>query len=354
MRAEVGSLNPRRLVEVLPPSIPLRHRRIHRQAVVTGGAGFIGSHLLRALTDAGSAGLCIDRPGAATRWIDDLDVESAPGALDDAESLRRRVDGADVVFHLAGLTCARSAEEFNEVNTVGTERVLRAAALCARPPHVILMSSLAAVGPPRDGEVLGPDSAPRPISAYGRSKLQAEILMHRYSDRVPTTIVRLPSVYGPRETAVLTLFRMIRRGVALTTGSWDRTISMIYVKDVVQGLVSMAGHPDAAGKTYVLAHPEPLTWRRIASTIGEVVGRRPRLVTLTPSAGVAIATAAEMVARLRDRPALLNRGRMREITARSWLCDPSLAIDEVGFDPAYPLARGLAETAAWYREVRWL
>ena len=326
-----------------------------RRAVVTGGAGFIGSHLVEALVERGDQVTCIERPGAPRNWIADLPIRYTDCGLGAVETLAEACGEADVVFHLAGLTSARTPEEFFTVNTEGTEHVLQAACRgSGAPPSVILMSSLAACGPCRNGAPLSPDSAPEPLSCYGRSKLQAEILMHEYADRVPGTVVRLPAVYGPRDRAVLTFFQLVRRRVALTVGSWEREVNMIYVKDVVQGLLAAAAAPNAAGRTYVLAHPERLSWRSFAAAVGEALDRRPILVSLPRAAAAMIAVSAEFAARLRNRAALLNRDRVRELTQASWRCDASRAFREIGFRPHYPLRRGLSETAAWYREEQWL
>jgi nucleoside-diphosphate-sugar epimerase len=325
------------------------------RAVVTGGAGFIGSHLIEALAADGADVICVERRGASRHWLKDIQLAWQECGVEDETELVRAFDGAEVIFHLAGLTEARSAREFHAVNTEGTEHVLNAAARNnGRAPHVILMSSLAAVGPCKNGEPLSPKTAPRPLSAYGQSKLAAEVLMHAYGDRVPGTIVRLPSVYGPRERGVLKLFKLVARGIALGIGSWDRELSMIYVGDVVQGLLAVARRSATGVRTYCLAHPEVLTWRHFADTIGLALNRRPTLVSLPPAVARLVAVGAELYAALRGKAAVLNRGRVREMSQERWVCDPRRAMREVGFAPRFGIARGIPETAAWYREARWL
>ena len=325
------------------------------RAVITGGAGFIGSHLIEALAAESAEIVCVERRGASRQWLKDIQLTWQECGVEDEIELARAFDGADVIFHLAGLTEARSALEFHAVNAEGTEHVLNAAARHnGRAPHVILLSSLAAIGPCKNGEPLGPKTAPRPLSAYGQSKLAAEVLMHAYGDRVPGTIVRLPSVYGPRERGVLKLFKLVSRGIALGIGSWDRELSMIYVGDVVQGLLALARRSVTAVRTYCLAHPEVLTWRRFADTVGLAVNRRPALVSLPPAAARLVAIGAELCAALRGKAAVLNRGRVREMSQERWVCDPRRAMREVGFTPRFGIARGIPETAAWYREARWL
>lgn len=322
---------------------------------ITGGAGFIGSHLTEALLERGDRVACVERPGAPRGWLEGRNVEWLPVGLEDTETLERVVGEADVVYHLAALTEARHERDFYEVNTEGTARVLRAAAARnGSAPHVVLLSSLAAVGPCRNGERLDPDSVPRPLTHYGNSKLLAEAVVHAYGDRVPVTVVRFPSVYGPREKAVLNLFRMIRHGVALTVGGWEREVSLIHVHDAVRGLLAVGDREVDGPRTYCLAHPEVVTWADVASAVGSAVGREPRLVSLPVAGARLVAVVAEWMAGLRGRPAVLNRERVLELSQERWVCDPGRAVREVGFSPAVPVAEGMRQTANWYRRARWL
>ena len=287
------------------------------RAVVTGGAGFIGSHLIEELVRRDAEGVCVERPGASRRWLEGADVDWVACGVEDEDALAGAFAGADVVFHLAGLTEARSAVEFHAVNTEGTEHVLRAAARHnGRSPHVILMSSIAAIGPCKNGEPLTPDTAPCPLSSYGQSKLEAEILMHAFADRVPGTIVRLPSVYGPREKGVLMFFQLVKRGIALGIGSWDREMSMIYVEDAVAGLLAIAERRPSGMRTYYLAHPEVISWRRFAAAVGQaletgaayvaLVSRKARAQEILRSLGMK-GIAREKLERVRA-PAGINIG----------------------------------------------
>lgn len=325
------------------------------RALITGGAGFIGSHLSEALVERGDEVVCVERPGAKRGWVEDLPLAWHPIGIEDGDALTGLLEGVDVVFHLAALTEARSPDDFYEVNTLGTARVIEAIERVGRPaPRFLLLSSIAAVGPCRNGDRLDPGTVPFPLSHYGNSKLLAEAVVHAHADTLPATIIRFPSVYGPRERAVLTFFRLVKRGAALTVGSWDREVSMIYVEDAVQGLIAAATSEGAAGRTYLIAHPEVVTWRAFAEETAGALDKRPLLVSIPELAARGVARGAECLARARKRAAILNRDRLREMTAARWVCDPSRAISEIGFAPRYPLRRGVPETADWYRRMSWL
>ncbi len=324
------------------------------RAVVTGAAGFIGSHLTEALLARGDEVIAIERPGAPPGWLDGYPVTFAPTGIHDERRLARLFDGAGVVFHLAALTEACTPAECYHVNTEGTACVMRAAAaLGASAPQVVFMSSLAAAGPCRDGSLLDADTVPRPLSHYGRSKLHAEVVVHAYGDRVATAILRFPAVYGPRDVMVLKLLKMIDRGFALGIGRWEREFSLIYAADAVAALLAAATLA-AAGRTWCPAHPEPVTWGDFVAAAAAALRQRPLRIALPAAAARAVALAAEGCARLGGRAARLNRDRVRELTQPRWVCDPRPTMTQLGFRPAWPLARGLGATASWLKEARWL
>lgn len=325
------------------------------RAIVTGGAGFVGSHLIEALVARGDDVLCIERPGSLAAWIRDLPIRIRQIGLGDAPTLASELEGADVVFHLAALTQALRREDYYAVNTEGTANLLLAAARQGpAAPRVVFMSSIAAAGPCRNGEFLSPDTVPFPLSHYGHSKLLAEAVVHAYADRVPAIILRYPTVYGPRERAVLKLFQLVQRRVALSVGGWDRPNSVIYVRDVVSSLLAAAEKPVAVGRTYCVTHPDSVTWREFARAVGEALEREPILLSVPASVARVVAVTSEAVGAVTRRAAILNRDRVREMTQPRWECDGSRAETELDLQPAWGIDRGVPETAAWYKEARWI
>jgi len=325
------------------------------RAVVTGGAGFVGSHLVEQLLARGDDVVCLERPGAGLGWLTEKDVEFDDCGLTDVATLRQHMCGADVVYHLAALTEARTPAECYEVNTQGTANIVQAAAGCGQSvPRVVFMSSLAAVGPAPTGGSLDQDTPPLPLSHYGRSKLHAEAVIHAYADRVPAVICRFPAIYGPRDRVVLKLFRMVTHGFALTIGPWDREVSVLHAADAVSGLIGAAETEQAAGQIYCLANPRAITWGEFVQAIGRALDCRPRQVAVPVQAARPIALAAEFLARLRNHPAVLNRDRVRELAQQRWVCDSSRAMRDFGFAPRFNLDQGITDTAVWLRREQWI
>ena len=186
-------------------------------------------------------------------------------------------------------------------------------------------------------------------------ELLAEAMVHAYADRVPATILRLSSVYGPRERGVLKFFQLVRRGVALTIGDWDREVQLLHVHDLVQALLRVsAARATTVGRTFVFAHPERVTWRRFAEVVGRALGREPRLLSLPVPVAHVVARAAEWIAAARSRAAILNRERVREMTQRRWICDPTPTVAALSYAPRLAITDGVPLTAAWYRGAGWL
>jgi nucleoside-diphosphate-sugar epimerase len=153
---------------------------------------------------------------------------------------------------------------------------------------------------------------------------------------------------------VLKLFCMIAKGFALTIGPWDREVSVVHAFDAVDGLLAAGTAAPAPGRTYNLAHPQPVTWGRFVQAIGRALGRRPLRIALPAPAAHPIALAAEAAAWVGRRAAVLNRDRVRELSQARWVCDTASAVAEIGFQPRYSLETGVVETAVWLRRNRWI
>jgi nucleoside-diphosphate-sugar epimerase len=217
-------------------------------AVVTGASGFVGSHIADELVRRGARVRCLLRPDSSTRWLDGKQVEIARVDFHNVAALTDSVRGAAWIVHAAGLTHARSVKEFHEANVGGTERMLRAAMDSGGSlQRLVLVSSQAAAGPAVDGRPVTEGERPDPVSPYGVSKLRSEELALLLKDRLPVAAIRPPAVYGPRDRALLKLFRAVKLHVLPVLRQGGK-FSLIYAEDLARAVALALTHPAAAGK----------------------------------------------------------------------------------------------------------
>ena len=152
--------------------------------LVTGASGFIGFHLTRALLDQGHEISCLVRKSSKLDRLAGLPIRRADGDVTDAESLRRVVPGHDAVYHLAGLVKAIHVPQLYQVNREGVANVAQACAAQTTPPVLLVVSSLAAMGPSSPHGPGWKRDPPTPVSHYGRSKLAGEQAARQWAKEV--------------------------------------------------------------------------------------------------------------------------------------------------------------------------
>jgi nucleoside-diphosphate-sugar epimerase len=333
------------------------------RVLVTGASGFIGSHLCRLLVRRGHTVLAFVRKTSRRGDLAEAGVRFVAGDLATGQGLDGAVIEADWIFHLAGLTKARSEDELNEVNVRGTERLVQA--LLRRPPptKVILCSSLVAAGPAWPGKPRREEDPPAPVSAYGRSKLAGEEVLRKHCGALPSVIVRPSIVYGPGEHELIpTLLGMLKAGVILKSGFGRKEYSMLYVSDLCDALVAAAERgrtllPDGvepARGVYHLSDGELHAWEDVCRALAAGWGRPRAPVLPVPEwTGYPAVAMAAIKAKLLGGLSPLSLDKLKEIAADAWTCDIYRAAEELGFRPAVPLERGMRETMACYRQHPW-
>ena len=301
------------------------------KALVTGGGGFIGSNLVRALLERGDDVRVLDNFSTGNRAnLEGLDVEVVEGELRSYERVHIAVRDREVVFHLGALgSVPRSVQDpltSSAVNVEGTLNVL----LAARDEgvrRVVYSSSSSVYGTRRDLPVTE-DQAPDPLSPYGVAKLAAErycVSFARVYESVETVVVRYFNVFGPRQSphsqyaAVIPLFiTAIASGNPVRIeGDGEQRRDFTYVSNVVDGTVRAADADGANGRIFNVAASAPASVNEVADTIGAILGKP--------------------VARSFEPP---RAGDIRD----SW-ADISAACEVLGWEPTVDLEQGLRRTA---------
>jgi len=325
-----------------------------RTALLTGGTGFVGGHVARALAEHGWRVRLLARdPGrAAGPLLAGLEPEIVPGRLEDEASLEAALAGVSAIVHVAGLTKARTFDQYRDVNARGTERLVAAGRRSAPDAHFLLISSQAAAGPAREGRPVRDDDPARPISWYGRSKREGEEVLAR-SWQGPWTVLRPSVVYGPGDTGLFQYFKMAASGWIPVPAASTR-IQLVGAGRAALAVVRALGRADLFGRTRFLSDPEPVTLRQLAETVSGHSGRRGRLIPVPDSLVRVLGAAETALETVTRRSQPFNADKAREILAGDWLCDGSPLAQALDLPEPVPMAEGIRAAWAWYRGAGWL
>ena len=321
------------------------------RTLVTGATGFVGGHLVDALRRRGDEVTALARSAHKAAALAPLGVRVVAGNLHDRAALQRAVEGQDVIYHVAGIVAGRNEAHFLAANRDGTRNLVEAAESVGAG-RFVLVSSLAAAGPTVRGRPLRGDEPPRPVTAYGRSKLAAEQVVT--VSRLGWTILRPPMVYGPRDLEVLKVFRLARFGIAPVLGDGTQELSAVHGADLAEALIA-AGTCDAAlRRAYVPCHPEIFTGADLAREIGRAMGRSPALIRVPAPIGRGVLMVTGAAARLAGQTTILTADKANEFFQPAWTGDPDQLTRDTGWHAARDLRTGLEETYRWYRTAGWL
>lgn len=321
------------------------------KALVTGASAVIGSHLVDKLIEEGVKVTCLIRPQDKLQWLEGRPVSFITADLCDYSTLVPAVKDKDVIYHLASQVNAGSDEEYYQNNVHGTVNLLKTIIQYnPRIKHFIYISSIAVAGPSRKYRPHTEETEPHPVSAYGQSKLSAEEAVMASRGQIPITIIRPPVVFGPRDVEVLRLVKLAKIGVHPILGFKKRSYSMIYVKDLVDGIWKLTNEKKTIGEIYYLANNESVTWSELIQLIGRIIQKKGVWIYFPLWLFVIAVHLSDKIASLSGRKAYMNSKRIHELTQGRWECLPTKARNEIGFVATTPLERAIQETIDWYEE----
>jgi nucleoside-diphosphate-sugar epimerase len=324
-------------------------------ALVTGGTGFVGSHLVEALADAGWTVRALVRRPDTLRWLEGLPADIIEGDVQNPDSLPEALQGVELVIHCAALTKAITRNEYMQANADGTRTLLKSS-IQAGVRRFVYCSSQAAAGTGTLTQPRVEEDAPEPLTDYGASKLAGEIAVQEATNDIEWIILRPPALFGPRDEQFISLFRGIKKIHRYPVfGREERSYSWLYVRDLVSALQVAAETSVGLRQIYFVAHEAPVTWQEMSQIAGEFLNIDVRPLPSIPlSLLKGVALICEMGARLRGKAALLNRQKLAEIAAPGWVVSSEKITRELGFRCKFNLRESLSETLEWYKEQGWL
>jgi nucleoside-diphosphate-sugar epimerase len=323
------------------------------RALITGGTGFIGSRLALRCRAEGMQVLALglrrvkaEAENAAE--LAGLGVEVREVPVSDPAALAAAMRGVDVVFHLAAAQHEANVpdEYFRAINVDGTRNVLEAA-LSARVARVVHASTIG-VYRWRPGDTVSESTPLEPDHVYGITKLAGEQVVREYMGRLPCAIARISETYGPGDRRLLKLYAQAQRGFCLQIGGGANLHHLVFIDDLVTGLLLAARSPSAPGRSFVLAGPEAVTSRAMLEAVLRSLDRDGRILPLPLAPLMAAARALEGVLRPLGVQPPLHPRRM-DFFRRSFAFTLEEA-KELGYQPRVGLDEGMQETAQWYLE----
>lgn len=322
--------------------------------LITGGLGFLGSHLASRLAAAGETVRVLARPNAQA-------ATGAPpqevvwGDIRDAQAVDRAVQGSQVVIHLVSnfRKGGSDEKEAHAVNVEGTRNVLLA---CSRHgvKQFIHCSTIGVHGSVL--EVPANESTPfNPMDLYQETKVQAEqeVWRHHRETGLPITVVRPISMFGPGDRRMLKLFRMIQKGRFVMVGEGDALFQPAYIDDVVNGFLCCLRNDKAVGEAFIVGGEEYVPLRDLIGMIANELGVSPPRLRVPLGPMLTLANLCEKCFVPFGIEPPLHRRRVSFFqNNRAFSIDKARRV--LGFQPQMNLQESLRATIGWYRAQGWL
>jgi dihydroflavonol-4-reductase len=327
--------------------------------LITGGTGFIGSRLALRLLDSGARVRVLARrnntgEAETAAALVARGVELVDASVTDPADLPAALAGVDWVFHLAAAQHEANVPDayFRAINVEGTRNLLTAAQ-GAGVRRFVHGSTIGVFGwtPPHP---VSEDSRLEPQNIYGVTKLEAEGVVRSVHANLPWVIARISETYGPGDRRLLKLFKSAARGLLLQIGPGENLHHLVFIDDLIDGLLLAAERPQAVHSTLLLAGPRPVSTREMLDAIARSLpDRRVRKLRVPLAPLMALAAGLEWGLRPLGIQPPLHRRRM-DFFRKSFAFSNREARERLGYDPKVDVAQGMADTARWYHDEGWI
>lgn len=332
--------------------------------LITGASGFIGSHLVEHALAEGHEVWAAVRATTNRKYLQDprirfiqLDMADLARVTAQLQAHHDEHGAFDGVIHAAGVTKGRGLEAFFVPNADSTYNLARALLdTHTLRGRFVFMSSLSALGPAHEHDNLPLQDIdfPKGNTIYGNSKLKAESDL-RGIEGLDFVILRPTGVYGPRERDYYLMAQSIQRHVDYGVGLLRKhVLTFIYVDDLVQAAF-LALTKGPSGRIYHLSDGHDYSSRDFSRLLQKELGVKFVFRFVAPVWVLfLVCWAADLWAKHRGTLSTLNPDKFNIMRQRNWRCDIGPACHYLGYEPQWPLERGVKATVAWYKENGWL
>ncbi|MDO9376592.1 MAG: NAD(P)-dependent oxidoreductase [Ferruginibacter sp.] len=323
--------------------------------LVTGASGFLGYHIVNAAIEKGLIVYAAVRKNSNIKHLEDLPVRYVYLDYENVEDLAKQLRENNIrhIIHAAGITKAMRQDTYDYINATFTLNLAKAAEkLGDQFSKFVFISSLAAVGPLTDpAKQILETNTPKPVTAYGRSKLLAEKNLSGVG--ISSVILRPTAIYGPRDKDIFILVKTVNKGFDPYIGKFDQFLSFVHAKDVAELAVQSLFIPEASG-IYNVTDGHSYNRYQFSDIIKTILKKTAFRFHIPMPIVRTLAFVLETTNGWLKKPSVLSREKLHELAAKNWICDISKAKNELRYSPKFDLQTGLEDSIAWYTKNKWM
>lgn len=329
---------------------------------ITGATGFVGSHLANHLHNLGHQVFSLVRDIKKAQKLPSMG-EIIIGSLSYNESpkwINKLPIDLDIVIHTAGIVHSHNTQEFHQINDLATRELYIGLGNKYKTLHFVFISSLASCGPSLNGKQKQEQDKQIPVSEYGRSKYNAEqFLINNMNKNWKLSIIRPPMIIGPRDPAVLDIFKMVKNRAVIYPGldGKDKNYSFICVFDLVELIskVSFNSKETLTPNVYFSSHPNSISYDQLIKLIQNKMGNKKIIYFGIPSPIINLAgNLITLSSSFFPNNIRLTRDKVNEILPKAWLCNGEKACKEQEMEYLWPIGKTIDITYKYYKENKLL
>lgn len=331
------------------------------RVLITGASGFVGSHLVDKLVEKKYDVEIVSRKNSDLSNLEthlkSNKIKVNIADFNDLSSLNAITKDFDYIYHVGGAVTAKNWEGYKAANIDASLNLFEAVRNNSKNlKRFLFVSSQTAAGPSSSLSSPKKESDPmNPISQYGKSKKIAEEELEKRFNQMPISIVRPPAVFGPRDKAILDVFKAVNKGLGTLIGFDKKYVSLINCFDLADGIILAAESSQSVSQKYFISSDKFYTWDYLIPLMAEKLGRNSVLKLKLPHGLVkTLGIFAEKAGGIFGITPVFNAEKANDFIQPYWTCSIEKAQKELNYNPKISIEEGFEITSKWYKERHWL